>query len=328
MSNRIISGIQPTGKPHLGNYLGMLKQCVALQQQTKDELLFFIADLHALTTPQHPKTFAKETLDIAIDLLALGVDPERATLFVQSHVPEHTELAWLFSTITPVGELQRMTQYKEKASRNMLLTNTGLLTYPILMAADIALYKSTLVPVGDDQLQHLELARSIVRRFTKHYGQLFPEPKPRLTHAARIMSLGDPTKKMSKSLGERTYIALTDAPDVIRRKLGKAVTATAGGRSMDPGVANLFTILREVSVPATIAHFEQQQKVGTIQYAELKQRLAEDLIAHLAPYRERRAALQDKTVFVKTILEEGRRKATSIAQQTMQEVREKVGLLR
>lgn len=325
---RILSGIKPTGQPHLGNYLGMLKQSVALQRESSYERFYFVADLHALTVRQDPKTFAQVTLNTAIILLALGLDPERSTIFVQSQVPEHTELAWILNTLTPIGELKRMTQFKEKADEQSENVNFGLLDYPVLMTADIILYKSELIPVGDDQAQHVETARVLVRKFHNRYGKLFPEPKALFTHAKRIMSLVDPTKKMSKTHGEKSYIALTDEPDVILQKVSKAVTATSGGKKMDPGVENLFTIMREVSPAETVQRFEEQQKGGSIRYAELKKQLANNLAEHLAPFRKRRAELTKKETYVKDVLEEGRKKASAIAQETMEEVRKKVGLLR
>lgn len=319
--------MQPTGQPHLGNYLGMLKQSVALQQESSYERFYFIADLHALTVRQDPKTFAQQTLNTAIDLLALGLDPALSTIFVQSHIPEHAELAWILNTLTPIGELKRMTQFKEKSDEQSENVNFGLLDYPVLMTADIILYKSELIPVGDDQAQHVETARVLVRKFHNRYGKLFPEPKALFTHAKRIMSLLDPKKKMSKSHGEKSFIALTDEPAVILQKVSKAVTATAGGKELDPGVANLFAIMREVSPAETVQRFEEQQKDSSIRYAELKKLLASDLAEHLAPFRKRRAELTKKESYVKEVLEEGKKKASSIAKATMEEVRQKIGLL-
>jgi tryptophanyl-tRNA synthetase len=322
----VFSGIQPTGTLHVGNYFGALKQWIDLQKDYT--CMYCVVDLHALTVKQNPKTFSRQTLDAATDLLALGVDPEKSTLFVQSHVPEHTELSWIFSTLTPVGELERMTQYKEKARRHTANVNTGLLTYPILMASDILLYKGTLVPVGEDQVQHVELARVIARKFNAVYGETFPEPKTKLTKSARIMSLTDPTKKMSKSHGEKTYVALTDDPKTIEKKIGKAVTATSGGKRMDAGVANLFTILREISDTETIREYENLQHAGKIRYAEMKKHLADALAQHLEQFRERRRELTGHPERIREILDAGRTKALIVAKQTMEEAREKIGLLR
>lgn len=323
---RVLSGIQPTGQLHIGNYLGALKQWVALQQNYG--CYYCIVDLHALTVKQDPKTFAQKTLNTVMDLLALGVDPERSPLFIQSQVPEHAELTWILDTLAPIGELERMTQFKEKAEQHATSINMGLLNYPVLQAADILLYKPAFVPIGEDQVQHVELTRDLARKFNKQFGETFPEPKPKLTKAARIMSLTDPAKKMSKSHSEKSYIALTDEPDVIRQKLNKAVTATAGGKNTDPGVENLFAMMHEVSSPEIVERFTEQQKNGSIRYAELKKQLAEDLIEHLAEFRSSKKELAKKESYVREVLEDGRNKAAKIAGQTMEEVRKKVGLLR
>lgn len=271
MQDVVLSGIQPTGQLHLGNYLGAIKQWLPLQDQAR--CFFCIVDYHAITVPQNPKTFGQTVLETAAEYLAAGLDPEKASLFVQSRVPEHTELSWIFTTLIPFGELRRMTQWKEKVGSSDIAVNeagAGLLYYPVLMAADILLYKATLVPVGEDQVQHVELTRIIARKFNNRYGPTFPEPKVKLSAAKRIMSLSDPEKKMSKSHGASSYIALADEPDVIRKKISKAVTATKGGTTMDPGVANLFAILREMSEASVVKEFEEAQKNGTIRYADLK----------------------------------------------------------
>lgn len=381
--DRVFSGLQPTGRLHIGNYFGAVKQWIALQES--HECLYCIVDYHAITVAQDPKTFAQQTLDAAIDYLALGLNPEKATIFVQSQVPEHTELAWILTTLTSIGELERMTQFKDKAGIAFLesdfpntwkeivsktlrkdeltrqlsqydtkeavyklvtegpifdaiaskfisfrerKTKAGLLTYPILMAADILLYHGTLVPVGEDQAQHVELTRKIARWFNNRFGNTFAEPKTKLTASKRIMSLTDPRKKMSKSAGEKAYVGLNDSPDVIRKKIKSAVTATSGGADVDPGVANLFALLHEVSDAKVIAFFEEQQRSGKILYAELKDQLARDLVGHLEPYRQRRKELAANPEKVKDILNNGRERASAIAKKTMAEVRERVGLLR
>lgn len=321
----VFSGIQPSGRLHIGNYFGALKQWIELQNQF--HCYYCIVDLHALTVKQDPKAFAQQTFDAAVDFCALGFDPAKATLFVQSHVAEHAELMWLLATLTPMGELGRMTQYKEKSREQARNINVGLFAYPALMAADILLYKGTLVPVGEDQVQHVELARVLARKFNRQYGQTFPEPKPKLNRAARIMSLTEPTKKMSKSHNEASLIALTDEPEVIRKKIAKAVTATIGG-GKNPGVENLFSILHEVSDEQTLKTFEEQENNGTVKYAELKKRLANDLAEHLAPFRSKRAELLKKTAYVHEVLEEGRKKAHAVASATMDVVRNRVGLFR
>lgn len=320
----VFSGLQPTGMPHIGNYFGAIKQWVELQKD--HSCLFCVVDWHALTVEQDPKKFSQQTLDAATTLLAAGVDPTKAPIFIQSSVPEHTELSWIFTTLVPVAELERMTQYKDKSQENRTNINTGLLMYPVLMAADILLYKGTLVPVGEDQVQHVELARIISRKFNNRYGNTLPEPKPKLTKAMRIMSLLDPAKKMSKSHGEKSYIALTDEPEIIKQKLARAVTATAGGGT-NPGVQNLLAIMREVSDTSTVQRFEEQEKGGTIKYSELKAKLADDLAEHLSSFREKYKDLQKHSKDVLDILESGRKKASAVAQKTMAEVRAKIGML-
>ena len=226
---RVLSGIQPTGSIHIGNYLGAIKQWIKLQE--KEDCIFFIADLHSLTIPYQPKDLQKNILETAISYLALGIDPQKSIFFVQSNVKEHSELCWLLNTVCPLGELERMTQFKEKSKQFSTKggkdINAGLLAYPILQSADILLYKSEGVPVGKDQVQHIELTRTIARRFNQKFGKLFPEPKSLLPKTgAKIMSLNDPRKKMSKSLGPQSYISLFEDPKEIKKKIMSAVTDT------------------------------------------------------------------------------------------------------
>ena len=220
----VVSGIQPTGELHLGNYLGAIKNWVELQDDY--ECYFFIADYHSITIPYEPSEKEKQTLDLAKDLVALGLT--RSKLFVQSQIPEVTELSWYFNCITPIGELERMTQYKDKSSQHKDNVNSGLFTYPVLQAADILIYKGELVPVGEDQVQHVELTRDIAKKFNKRFGKTFPETKPYLTKSARLKSLQDPTKKMSKSLGPKHYAGIFEDEDAIRDKFKKAVTTPEG----------------------------------------------------------------------------------------------------
>jgi len=218
---KIVSGIQPTGQIHIGNYLGAIKQWIDLQE--KEDTVFFIADLHSLTTIQDPKNLPKDVLNAAITYLSLGVDPQRSTLFVQSDVKQHTELCWILNTVTPLGDLERMTQFKEKSKQFKKNINAGLLIYPILQAADILLYKANAVPVGKDQVQHIELTRTIARKFNQKFGKTFPEPKAILPKTgAKIMSLADPKKKMSKSLGPASYISIFESPEEIKKKVMSA----------------------------------------------------------------------------------------------------------
>ncbi|MBI2051011.1 MAG: tryptophan--tRNA ligase [Parcubacteria group bacterium] len=323
MKNLIFSGIQPTGALHLGNYLGAVKQWTDLQHE--HESIFCIVDYHAMTIEYDPKKLPERISGLALDLLACGIDPEKATLFVQSQVAEHTELGWIFNTLTPIAELERMTQYKDKSEQNKQNINAGLFTYPVLQAADVLLYKANLVPVGEDQVQHVELMRVISRRFNKAFGKLFPEPKPLLTKQARVMSLSDPTKKMSKSLGDKHYIALSDSDEVIKKKVRCAVTATEG-REKSPGVENLFAILEALGGEKLADELKRQHKKGSLQYSDLKDVVANTIISHLKPIRERRAALEKERERIGEILIEGAEAAQKIAQQTMREVREKIGV--
>ena len=323
---RILSGIQPTGSIHIGAYLGAIKQWKELQEI--GECLFFIADLHALTTPQDPKTYHKETLQIAIELLASGIDPEKCIIFVQSQIKEHTELAWLLNTITPLGELERMTQYKEKSKQFKANINAGLLVYPVLQAADILLYQTDSVPVGKDQKQHLELTKTIARKFNQKYGKTFKVPEALLLQTgAKIMSLNNPKKKMSKS-DTKSCLYLFDEPGVIRKKIMSAVTDP--GKTIKynpvkkPGITNLLTIYALFS-DKSMAQIEKKfSKKG---YAVFKKSLADLLILKLEPFRRKKKELLSREVYVKEILEQGKKRAEVIAQSTMEDARKKVGLL-
>ncbi|OIN91484.1 tryptophan--tRNA ligase [Candidatus Collierbacteria bacterium CG1_02_44_10] len=320
--NVILSGMQPTGALHLGNYLGALKQWVELQ--SKYDSIFCIVDYHAMTIEYDPKELPKRIRELALDWLAAGLNPEKSIIFIQSHVPEHTELAWVFNTITPIGELERMTQFKEKSGQHKKNINAGLFTYPILQAADILLYKGSLVPVGEDQVQHVELTRDVARKFNKTFGRLFPETKPILTKTARVMSPADPTKKMSKSLGEKHYIALTDDEGAIRKKIRSAVTDT-NGNADSPGIRNLFAILEALD-NSVAQGFQDEQKRGTLKYSDLKDVASNTIISHLKPFQERRRKLAQEPERVGEILIAGAKRARKIAQQTMDEVREKIGV--
>jgi len=243
----ILSGIQPTGRLHIGNYLGSLRNFVELQK--KHEGYFMIADYHSITESYEPKNKLNQIYNLAADFLAAGLDPKKSTIFVQSHVPEHTELAWIFNTLTPIGYLERMTQYKDKASRQKENINLGLFDYPVLQAADILLYHATAVPVGQDQDQHLELTRQIVRFFNNKFGPTFLEPKTLHTETPKVMSLLSPDKKMSKSLGDNHCIDIDDEPDMIAKKLSKAVTDTGDGSGL--GAKNLLDLVKIFSPKKT-----------------------------------------------------------------------------
>jgi tryptophanyl-tRNA synthetase len=323
---RVLSGIQPTGKLHLGNYLGALKNWVAMQDEFPNECYYCIVDLHAITAPYDPKVFQQNVFDTALDFLAAGLDPEKSAIFIQSQIRDHVALQWLLNTITPLGLLERMTQFKDKKLKHVENVNSGLLTYPILMAADILIYKASLVPVGDDQLQHLEFSRQLARRFNHAFGETFPEPEARLTKGARIMSLMEPDKKMSKSDAEKSYITLDEAPERITSKLKKAVTDTGTSGELGPGARNLLTILGVIH-PDSVPEFEKQAKEGTIRYSDLKTHLAEKLAEYLGPFREKRADLASRPQDVWAILAAGREKAERITSETIREVKEKMGFV-
>ena len=316
----ILSGIQPTGKLHIGNYLGALKNFVELQKA--NDCYFFIADYHSITENYDSKTKPQQVIELAKDFLAAGLTPKKSVIFVQSHIPEHLELAWIFSCLVPISYLERMTQYKDKAARQKENINAGLFTYPVLQAADILIYKTTSVPVGQDQDQHLELTREIVRLFNNRFGQTFILPKTLHTPSPKIMSLLEPSKKMSKSLGEAHCLYLDDKPEIIRQKLAKAVTDTGDGKSQ--GAKNLLDLVEIFSPKKTFAKFSRDAKTGTLKYSELKQRLAEDIIQYFADFRQKKSQISDEQV--KKILAIGTKQAKKIAEKTLAEVRKKIGI--
>jgi len=323
---RIFSGIRPTGGLHIGNYLGAIKQWIELQE--KNECVFCIVDLHAITTPYDPKELQKNILETTAVYLAAGINPEKSVMFVQSEVKEHAELAWLLGTITPMGELSRMTQYKEKSKQHTDYINAGLFMYPVLMAADILLYKTIAVPVGKDQEQHVELARTIAKKFNQKFGEMFPEPESILPKVgAKIMSLTDPKKKMSKSDDPKSCISLFDSPEDITKKIMSATTDSGKDITYNvtkkPGISNLLTIyslLTDRSVEDIQKDFKDKN------YGEFKKSLAKVVIDYLEPFRRKQKELQTRDVYVKDILAKGASRARTIAETTMQEVREKMGL--
>lgn len=346
--SRILSGIRASGQMHLGHYLGAIKQWIDLQRD--HDVFYMVADLHGITTPYDPKELPALVRNTVLDYLAAGLDPARATIFVQSHVPAHSQLMWLLGAITPVGELQRMVQYKEWSEKYPQHLNAGILNYPILMAADILAYKPLAVPVGDDQDQHVELARDVAKKFNRLYGQTFPEPKSILAAGKRIMALDDPERKMSKSEGNG--IGLNDTPAEIEKKVKKAVTsaepriireamhaAQAGAKTgdivskIDPnqvkqfhGVRNLFTILFALADTATQNTWRQAAEDGTLKFAEFKPALTTVIADHFAPFRERREKLAQDPAAVDAIIAAGDAKANTIADATLLEVQQKMGL--
>ncbi len=322
---RVFSGIQPSGELHIGNYLGAVKNWVALQSEY--ECIFSIVDLHAITQPYDPHELGPRTYEMAVSLLAAGLDPERCTLFVQSHVPEHTELAWALGTVAPLGDLERMTQFKDKSAREETVP-AGLLNYPVLQAADILLYLADRVPVGEDQLQHLELTREIARRWNARYGTtFFPEPQPMLSKARRIVGL-DGNAKMSKSLGNT--IGVLESPEAIWEKLRPAMTDPARQTRKDPGtpeICNLYALHQHFSTPAQVAHVAQMCRTAGWGCLDCKRLLADNMIAALAPARERAAELQARPERVREVLARGAEHCRRLAGRTMDKVRELMGLV-
>ena len=319
---------------HIGNYLGAVQNWVRLQHQ--HDCLFSVVDLHAITQPYEPAALAQRTLDMAISLYAVGLDPERCIVFVQSHVPEHTEPNWLLTTVTPLGELERQTQFKDKSQRQESVP-AGLLNYPVLQAADVLLYEATLVPVGEDQLQHLELMREIARRWNSRFangrsaergeGFGFPEPQALLSTAKRVLGL-DGQAKMSKSLGNT--IGLFETPETIWEKLKPAATDPARVTRRDPGnpdICNIFTVHQGFSPPETQALVAHNCRTAGWGCLDCKRVLADNMIAALTPLRERAQELRSQPQRVREILRAGADKARAIARRTMERVRRRMGLL-
>ncbi|HEV2751017.1 MAG TPA: tryptophan--tRNA ligase [Gemmatimonadales bacterium] len=323
---RVFSGIQPSGELHIGNYLGAVQNWVKLQHQ--HECLFCVVDLHAITQAYESATLAQRTVEMAIGLFASGIDPARAIVFVQSHVSEHTELNWLLNTVTPLGELERQTQFKDKSQRQESVP-AGLLNYPVLQAADVLLYEATLVPVGEDQLQHLELMREIARRWNGRFsnGFAFPEPQALLSTAKRVLGL-DGQAKMSKSLGNT--IGLFDPPETIWEKLKPAATDPARVTRKDPGnpdICNIFTIHQGFSPPDTLTRVAHNCRTAGWGCLDCKRVLADNMIAALTPIRERGAALRAEPRSVTALLRAGADRARAIARRTMAQVRRRMGFL-
>lgn len=326
MAKRIFSGAQPTGNVHLGNYLGALRNWVALQHEY--ESFFCIVNLHAVTLPQDPKVLVEKTRDLSRIYLAVGIDPEVSTIFIQSDVPEHTELTWLLNCVTRMSELERMTQFKDKARKQQENVGVGVFDYPVLMASDILLYQTDLVPVGEDQKQHLELTRDIAIRFNRDYGETFRVPDPFIPKVgARIMSLADPTKKMSKSdeESEGGCVMLLDSDDAVRRKFKRAVTDSGTDIRFDetrPAINNLLTIYHLLTGKS---NQEIEDHFNGKGYASLKQELADVTIEFLKPFQERVKAIDDGKL--NAILERGAARAQEIARTTLSEAKRRMGLV-
>lgn len=328
MTKRIFSGIQPSGLLHLGNYLGAIKQWVAMQNQV-DEAIFCVVDLHAITVPQNPEELKKNILSTAAMYLAAGVDPKKSVVFVQSTRSEHSELAWIFNTVAKMGELSRMTQFKDKTiGQTVENVSVGLFDYPVLMAADILLYQTSHVPVGEDQKQHVELTRDLAQRFNSRFGATFVVPETVIKKtSARIMGLDDPTKKMSKSASSpNNYIALTDDADTIRNKIKRAVTDSGNeirAEKDKPAMTNLLNIFSEVSnksITDLVSDFQGKS------YGEFKTVLAETIIQYLAPMQEQYNKYMNNHDELRRILNEGSDRVAPLAQETLNNVKTKVGL--
>ncbi len=322
----LLSGIKPTGNLHIGNYLGAIKQWVELQKSYR--VFIMVADLHAITIPQEPKVLAEKSLETVKLLISCGIDPKKSVLFIQSQVPAHTELSWILNTITPVGELERMTQFKEK--KETAGTLAGLLNYPVLQAADILLYQTDAVPIGADQLQHLELTRTLVHKFNNRFGETFKLPKTIIPKdTARIMGLDDPAKKMSKSAANpENYIALLDSPAEIRRKIKTAVTDSGKEVRYDPdtkpAVSNLMTIYGAFSGNNFV---EIEKKYTGKGYGEFKTDLAKLLIKKLAPIQKKYHELSQNKKDLLKLLQKNAKEANSIANHTLLVVKKKVGFV-
>lgn len=322
----IISGFKPTGILNIGTYLGAVKNMVDLQNSGKYQMYIFIADLHSLNSSLTADEIRDYTAIVAAELISAGIDPKKTTFFVQSHIPEHTELTWILANVTPVSELFRMTQFKDKSQKQETNINAGLLNYPILMSADILIYHATTIPVGQDQIQHVELTREIARWFNNKYGEYFHEPKHLLTNVPKVMGLLEPTKKMSKSDGNQdNVIELSDEPEIIEKKLKRAVTATEGGGKA-PGVENLLMLLKQFGDTKVYEKFSKAEKDGSIRYGDLKKELADAISEYFAKFRTKRAALLADKSKLNKILAEGAKKASVVAKKTMTGVRKLVGI--
>ncbi len=325
---RVLSGIQTSGNGelHIGNYLGAIKQWISLQD--KNEAFFMLANLHAITVPFEPEAIRNNAYKMTALYLALGLNPDQATIFLQSMVHEHAELAWLLNTLTYMGELRRMTQFKDKAGEDQEAVSVGLFAYPVLQAADILLYQADQVPVGEDQKQHIELTRNIAERFNNRFGQTFTLPEPAIPQTvARIMGLDNPTKKMSKSLGEDNYISLLDDPARIREKMKRAVTDSDNSVRFDPeqkpAISNLLVIFSAVtdqSIESLATHY---QSAG---YGQFKNDLAEALISFLEPVQAKYQKIITDQTELDRLLKQGAEKAQAVAHHTLADVKQKMGI--
>jgi tryptophanyl-tRNA synthetase len=320
----IFSGIQPSGNLHIGNYIGALSQWVNIQNER--EAIFCVVDLHAITVPQDPKTLKEKVLEIAALYIAAGIDPKKAHIFVQSENPDHTELAWILNTIAPFGQLERMTQFKDKSKKYEV--TVGLFDYPVLMAADILLYQTDEVPVGEDQKQHVELTRDLAEKFNSKFGQVFKLPMPVIqSETARIMSLQDPTSKMSKSdTNQLATIYLLDTEEQIREKIKKAVTDSGSHISKDQGSAAISNLLAIYSSFKNQSLNESIDELDGKYYSEFKTLLADILVQKMSEIQKKYKEIRGDEATIRKILDEGREYAISRSSETLAKVKELVGL--
>jgi tryptophanyl-tRNA synthetase len=323
---RIFSGVQPSGELHIGNYLGAIKNWVKLQEEF--DSMFCIVDLHAITVPQDPEELRRRTLEVAKMYLAAGIDPEKSIIYVQSHVKEHSELAWILNTITGMSELEKMTQFKDKSQKEGSEgVRVGLFDYPVLMAADILLFDTEVVPVGEDQVQHVELARTLARRFNKRFGDTFFVPKASLQEETmRIMGLDDPKGKMSKSASsEMNYISLLDDPEMIEKKIKRAVTDSGSDITYSddrPAVKNLIDIYSGFSGLTPDQVVEKYEGKG---FGDFKKGLTEVVLSFIIPFQDKYSSLKDEEVIA--LLQDNAKKVSSIAKEKMDDVKNKVGFV-
>lgn len=323
---RVLSGIRATGRLHIGNYFGMVKGMLELQEDDEHQPFFMVADLHAMTTPFEPEQLRENVKEVVLDYLAAGLDPDRSVVFLQSQVPQHTELAYYLSTAVTIARLSHLPTYKEKVKQYPENNTMALLYYPVLMASDILLYKTDALPVGDDQLPHLEVTRELARKMNEQYGLEFPEPKQLKTKGAYVPSLTG-EGKMSKSV-EGSYISLTDNPDDIRAKLASAPTDSGKGDRVpnDGGVANLLKLVELFEGMRKRQRYEQEYTSEGVRYSELKVDLGDAIYEELKPIQERREIFRQDRSRVNRILKEGAEKAQQLASETVKEVKEKMGL--
>ena len=324
--SRVFSGIQPTGDIHIGNYVGALRQWVSLMDEY--ECIYSVVDYHAITVEYEAGDLGQRTLDTALILIACGLDPEKCHLMVQSHVPEHTELTWIFNCVTSVGDVERMTQFKDKSRQHKTNINMGLMDYPVLQAADILVYRAGFVPVGEDQVQHIELSREIARRFNARFGRpVFPEPQAILSCAPRIMGM-EGRSKMSKTLNN--YIGILEDQGAVWEKLRTAVTDVARVRRTDvgdPEVCNIYAMHRAFSPDHALKELGEACRTASVGCIDCKKALLTHMMAELAPIRERALSLKGRSDYVRDALRKGAAACRRMAEETMSEVRETLGLL-